>query len=308
MARFISIPPRHAASRLAFTFLSAALAFTGSPQLFAASPSEHQAPKGAVVSVVTAKKACFDDVMEITGALVAKEEVLVRPDREGLQISQVLVEAGDQVEAGQALALLVSADSQPGGGTPLSIQAPAAGVISFASATIGAIASARAEPLFRIIARGELELSAELPVKYLSRLSNGLPAKIKVAGIGGLAGRVVFISKTIDPSTQLGEVRLSIGTDERLKAGALGWALINSGQRCDGLAVPLSALLYSEEGTVVEVVRDGRVESEFVTTGLQSGESIEILQGLAEGDVIVARAAAFLRDGDRVTPAPGSEP
>ena len=90
----------------------------------------------------------------------------------------------------------------------------------------------------------------------------------------------------------------------------LGRAFVNSGQRCDSLAVPLSALLYSEEGTVVEVVRDGRIESEFVTTGLQSAEDVEILQGLAEGDVVVARAAAFLRDGDRVKPAPdaGSKP
>lgn len=305
VGRLILVLPRKAALGLALAVLPAVLVIAPA----AASPPEPQAPKGAVVSVATARKACFDDVTEITGALVAKQEVLVRPDREGLQISQVLVEAGDRVEAGQALALLVTPDSQQGSASPVTVQSPAGGVVSFASASVGAIASARAEPLFGIIGGGELELSAQLPVKYLSRLSYGLPAKIKVAGIGELDGRVEFISKTIDPATQLGEVRLSTDIDERLKAGMLGWAIINSGQRCNGLAVPLSALLYSEEGTVVEVVRDGRVESEFVTTGLQSGENVEILQGLAEGDIVVARAAAFLRDGDQVTPAPrGSEP
>ena len=298
------VPPRKAAWGRALTVLPAALASAWAAQLLTASPSEPQAPKGVVVSVATVRKTCFDDVTEITGALVAKEEVLVRPDREGWQISQVLVEAGDRVEAGQALALLVPPDSQQGGGPPASLQAPAAGVVSFARALIGTIESARAEPLFQIIAGGKLELSTQLPVKYISKLSYGLPAKIKVAGIAELTGRVAFISKTVDPSTQLGEVRVSISTDERLKAGMLGRAFVNSGQRCDSLAVPLSALLYSEEGTVVEVVRDGRIESEFVTTGLQSAEDVEILQGLAEGDVVVARAAAFLRDGDRVTPAP----
>jgi len=288
-----------------FVFPAAFLVYAFASPIPGADPAEHQALKGAMVTVATAKKACFDDFLAFTGAFIPKQEVEVRPDREGLQISQVLVEEGDTVEAGQEMAELVSPEPQPGS-APVYLQAPAAGVVSSTGAVIGTLASARALPLFRIIAAGKLEFSAELPVKYLSELLDGLPAKIKVAGIGELEGRVTFVAKTVDPATQLGEVRLSAGTSGQLKAGTLGRASIKSRQRCSGLAVPLSALLYSEEGTVVEAVRDGRVETEFVTTGLQSGGNVEILQGLAEGEIVVARAAAFLRDGDRVTPAPGA--
>ena len=63
-------------------------------------------PVGAAVSVVKASRACFKDAVEVTGALVPREEVLVRPDREGLQISKVYVEAGDTVKSGQLLARL----------------------------------------------------------------------------------------------------------------------------------------------------------------------------------------------------------
>ena len=254
------------------------------------------------MSVTKAKKTCFDDKTEITGGLVPKDEVLVRPDREGYQISKVLVEAGAKVIAGQALAQLANPEAQQGTGDPVSVQAPVAGIIGKASAVIGTIASARAEPLFQIIAGGELELLAQISTKSLSKLSSGLPAKLKVVGVGELPGRVRFVSKTVDSTTQLGEVRVSISFDERLKAGMFGRAIINSGQRCDRVAVPLSALLYGEGVSVVQVVRDERIESRIVTTGLQSQGNVEIRQGIVEGDMVVARAGAFLRDGDRVTP------
>ncbi len=51
-----------------------------------------------------AKRECFKDYVDVTGVLVPKEEVLVRPDREGLQIAKVFVEAGDTVKSGQVLA------------------------------------------------------------------------------------------------------------------------------------------------------------------------------------------------------------
>lgn len=294
-------------SRIATLRLPALVIPTGlflgvaSPVL-AASPPETKVSKGPAVSVTKAKKTCFDDTEEITGGLVPKAEVLVRPDREGYLISKVLVEAGAKVNAGQALAQLANPEVQQGSGDPVSVQAPVAGLVGKASAVVGTMASARAEPLFQIITGGELELSAQISTKSLSKLSSGLPAKIKVVGVGELPGRVRFVSNTVDPATQLGEVHVSIGYDERLKPGMFARAIINLGRRCDRAAIPQSALLYGEEGSVVQVVRDERVESRIVTTGLKSAGKIEILQGIVEGDMVVARAGAFLRDGDRVVP------
>ncbi|WGJ13031.1 efflux RND transporter periplasmic adaptor subunit [Methylocapsa sp. D3K7] len=295
-------------SRIATLGLSALVVPTGlflsaASQVFAASVPETKVSKGAAVSVTRAKKTCFDDTEEITGGLVPKAEVLVRPDREGYLISKVLVEAGAKVNAGQALAQLANPEVQQGSGDPVSVQAPVAGLVGKASAVVGTMASARAEPLFQIIAGGELELSAQITTKNLSKLSAGLPAKIKVVGVGELpGGRVRFVSNTVDPATQLGEVHVSTGHDERLKPGMFARATINLGRRCDRAAIPQSALLYGEDGTVVQVVRDERVESRIVTTGLQSDGKVEILQGIVEGDMVVARAGAFLRDGDRVIP------
>src|SRR3954447_22489947 len=130
------------------------------------------------VTVARTTNICFSDTLQVTGIVVPRNEILVRPDREGLQISQVLVEPGDTVVSGQVLARLTPPEGQQGGGTTVAIQAPAAGVVTSRSAVVGTLASARAEPLFRIAAKGEMELLAETPVKSLATVAANQTAKI----------------------------------------------------------------------------------------------------------------------------------
>jgi hypothetical protein len=53
-------------------------------------------------------------------------------------------------------------------------------------------------------------------------------------------------------------------------------------------------LLYGEWVSVVQVVRDERIETRIVTIGLQSEGNVEIRQGIVDGEMVVARAGAFL--------------
>jgi len=259
------------------------------------------------VTVSRTKNICFSDTVQVTGVLAPRNEVLVRPDREGLQISQVLVEAGDAVVSGQVLARLIPPDGQPGGGTGTAVQAPAAGIITAISAVIGTTASARAEPLFRIAAKGEMELLGEAPVANLAGLAPDQAAKVTIVGLGELNGKVRLVSTAINPTTQLGQVRVFIGGDQRLRAGAFGRANIETGRRC-GAAVPLSAVLYGPSGALVQVVRDGRVETRTVSIGLLADGQAEVREGLTEGEMVIARAGAFVREGDRVRPVPVDDP
>jgi len=58
---------------------------------------------------------------------------------------------------------------------------------------------------------------------------------------------------------------------------------------------------------VVQVIRRNRVETKRVEIGLMSGGNIEVRDGLNEGDVVVARAGALLREGDPVRPVMAAE-
>jgi HlyD family secretion protein len=272
---------------LAFLLLTLA-----SPALAA---DEAEAPKGAAVTVLTVAKACFGDIVEVSGIIIAREETMVRPERPGLKVSEILTEAGDTVTAGQTLARL----TLPEGGIA-QVQAPVAGLIEASTATIGAVASAKGEALFTIIARSEYDLVGLVPVEDIGKIQVGQTARIKIPGAGEVDGKVRRIAPTIEPNSQLGQAFIGITTNRRLLVNSSGRAMIKTGQSCDNVSVPLTAVLYGEAGTVVQVVRRARVETRSVDVGLMSGGHVEIRKGLNEGDVVVARAGALLREGDPV--------
>ncbi len=276
------------------------------PQAGTAQRSQTGTTADMAVTVARTKRECFSNAIQVTGVLVPRREILVRPDREGLQISQVLVGPGDTVVSGQVLARLIPPDGQSGGGGSVAVQAPAAGIISARFAVIGSTASARAEPLFRIVAQGEMELLADVSAGRHADLAANQSAKIEVVGVGELDGKVSLVSQAINPTTQLGEVRVFIGSDPRLRVGTFGRATVSVGRRC-APAVPLSAVLWGTEGAIVQVVRDNQIETRRVSIGLLAAGQVEIREGLREGDMVVARAGAFLREGDRVKPMPAAE-
>ena len=264
---------------------------------------ETGAPKGAAVTVLKAVKQCFSAIVEVSGILLPKEETAVRPDRPGLKVAEVLVDAGEIVTAGQALARL----NLPEGGTTV-VQAPIAGLVSSSTAVIGAVASGKGEALFSIIPRSEFDLVGLVPVRDMSKLAIDQTARVKIVGAGEVDGKVRRVATTVEPNTQLGQVLITLTSTRRLLVNSSARALIKTGQSC-GVAVPLTAILYGNAGTVVQVVRRDRVETRRVEVGLMSAGQVEIREGLVEGDIVVARAGALLREGDPVRPiAAGADP
>ena len=251
-------------------------------------------PKGAAVTVLKASKFCFGNNVEVSGILLPREETAVRPERFGLKVAEVLVDAGETVSAGQVLARL----NLPEGGS-VQVQAPIAGTISNSTAVVGALASGKGEALFSIIARGEFDLVGMVPTRDIAKLQVNQAARIKILGAGEVDGKVRRLAPTVEPNSQLGQVFLGITTNRKLLVNSSGRATIKTGQSC-GVSVPLTAILYSTAGTVVQVVKRDRVETRRVETGLMSAGQVEIREGIQEGDIVVARAGALLREGDPV--------
>jgi len=286
-------PRRQTAMRVTALVFAASICAASQPGLAA---DDTDAPKGAAVTVLKAAKFCFSAIVEVSGILVARNEVALRPERPGLKVAEVLADAGEAVTAGQPLARL----SLPEGGT-VAVQAPVAGLVSSSSAVTGSMASGRGEALFSIIAGNEFDLVGQVPTGDLSKLVVDQSATIKIVGAGEVAGKVRRVSVTVEPNSQLGQVFVSVTSTKRLLVNSAGRALIKTGESC-GVAVPLTAILYGTGGTIVQVVRRQRVETRRVEVGLMSGGQVEIREGVSEGDIVVARAGALLREGDPVRP------
>jgi RND family efflux transporter MFP subunit len=387
---------------LALAFVMISLTLVGRSLPRPAGPAESQAAKelamaelfAPVVTVARVSPADFTETVLATGSLVAREEILVVPEVEGLRITEVLADEGQRVEKGQVLARLVSdtldaqlaqndaalartaaaiaqakssivqaearlvesrnalerakplrqsghlteavydqreqaartAEAQLAAARDglrvaeaeraqveaqrreltwrrgrVEVRAPADGIISRRMARVGGYAAGAAEPLFRIVAKGELELDAEVVETRLAAIAAGQEARVAVAGLGEVAGTVRLVSPEVDKATRLGRVRIFLGDNPGLRVGAFARASIETAAS-SGLAVPASAVLYGPDGPTVQVVRGNRVETRAIKTGLAANALVEVRGGLADGDLIVSRAGTFLRDGDTVRP------
>lgn len=186
------------------------------------------------------------------------------------------------------------------------IKAPVDGVVSRRTTRVGSIASAVNEPMFRIVARGEIELEGEITENQLAKVRIGQPVRIEIVGATQpIEGKVRIVPAEIDKATRLAKVRVFLGVRPDLKIGAFARGFVETA-RDKGLAVPASAILYGRDGASVQVVRDGKIETRRIVTGLRADALAEVKEGLTEGDVVVEKSGTFLRDGDAVRPMPGS--
>ena len=179
------------------------------------------------------------------------------------------------------------------------VVAPVAGFVSARTGELGALAGGSGDPLFTIIEDGRVEFAGDVIETALPDLKIGARATIRVAGLGEISGTVRLVPAAVDPVTRLGFVRIELEQKPGLRAGLFGYGWVTTAVR-DAVTVPIAAVLSDGDGDRVQVVEDGVIETRPVQAGLIWDGRREIVDGLAEGEDIVARAGAFFRTGDHV--------
>jgi multidrug efflux pump subunit AcrA (membrane-fusion protein) len=260
-------------------------------------PEEKDTQSQALVVVTKSTNACFSDLVRVTGFVVPRREAVVGADQEGSKVTDLFVREGDTVTENQELARLSAPPQQQGAARsgPISLKAPAAGLLTGVRTIVGAPASPQAGPMFKIAVNNELELDAEVPSVHLLKLNPGATARISRDDAPDLPGRVRLVSPQIDRTTQLGHVRISLTNNPSLKVGMFVRASIDAKRSC-GVAIPRTAI----DHLTVQVVKGGTVETRRVRVGLGSETLTEILNGLDVGEIVVADAGSSLHDGDKV--------
>uniref|UniRef100_Q07T72 Secretion protein HlyD n=1 Tax=Rhodopseudomonas palustris (strain BisA53) TaxID=316055 RepID=Q07T72_RHOP5 len=282
--------PAHANSFCA-TVLAAVLAGLVGIAVPDTGSAQSATTSGAQVIVARAGNACFSDMVRVTGFVVPRKEAQLGVDGEGARVAELLVREGDSVTENQDLIRLTGA-----GGTR-TLKAPAAGMVTQIATMAGAPASPQAGPLLKLAVGGELELDVEVPGIHAAKLSPGATARISRDDAPDLVGRVRRVAPQIDRVTQLGHIRVSFTNTPSLKVGMFARATIDARRSC-GVSIPRTAV----DRLAVQVVKGNIVETRKVRLGLVSDDAIEILEGLREGELVVADAGTSLHDGDQVKP------
>jgi HlyD family secretion protein len=185
------------------------------------------------------------------------------------------------------------------------IKAPFPGVIIERNARVGAIASGAGAPLFVIMRDGALELRADVAEQDVIRLAPGQSVSLRAIGMSDrMTGKVRLVEPVVAEASRLGKVRVSLDGSGNVMSGQFAEAEILVAER-ETLSLPVTAVSTGADGaSVLRVGADGTVERIPVKTGIRDGALIEIVDGIGEGDLVVARAGAFVRPGERVRPIP----
>ncbi|WP_242217695.1 efflux RND transporter periplasmic adaptor subunit [Shinella zoogloeoides] len=187
------------------------------------------------------------------------------------------------------------------------VKSPVAGIVSARTAKIGAIATGAASPLFTVIRDGEIELKADVAEDAVLKLAPEQKVTVTLAGgAAKLTGTVRLVEPTLDPQSRLGHVYIRFTEPDKARAGMFASAEIVVAEK-KGIALPLSAITTADGKTVARKVENGIVTLVPVETGIQDGQLVEIVSGLATGDEVVAKAGAYVRDGDRINPVHGEQ-
>jgi len=224
-----------------------------------------------------------------------------------LRLDELLVKEGDSVSSGQKLARLgrLTSNDAPdhvdAAAPDFFLYAPAAGKIFKVAATVGETVSDQTEPLIQIAVKDEFELQAQIPAAQIGQLERGQTARIDFGAGQDMLGKLRLEPGAVNRVSQLGEARISLEGAQHPPPGTFAHVSIDAHRRC-GVSVPRTAILQQSEVTSVQVIRDNIVTTRQIRLGLLSEDAAEVVDGLFQGELIVAHAGTSLHDGDAVIP------
>lgn len=153
-----------------------------------------------------------------------------------------------------------------------------------------------------------IKLDFSVPEVFLSALQEGLPITARTSAYPDVEfkGRVGSIDSRLDPVSRSIVVRAHIDNpDGRLRPGMfLTVKLIRPG--APALMLPEEALVPEGSKKYVFIVVDGKAVRTEVETGRRRPGEVEIVSGLAEGDLVVTQGTQKIRDGVPVTVVQGT--
>ncbi len=169
------------------------------------------------------------------------------------------------------------------------VRSPFSGVVVDKLANLGDLA-APGKPLLTMYEQGRLRLAVNVPENLVGSVHVGQPLAFRVDALNRqTTGKVAEIVPSSDPSSRTVVVRVHLDDTADAVPGMFGRVLLPMKPE-PVLALPASAVVRAGQLTMVDVVREGRVERRIVQVGRSYGNQLEVLSGLTPGETVVLRA------------------
>lgn len=179
------------------------------------------------------------------------------------------------------------------------VLAPFNGVIGRLSYSVGAFVSP-GDVITKLWNEASLYVDVRVADSDAARLRTGMVFNVEDGITEEVLGQgvVTFISPDIDTSTRSVLVRGEIPNDsDELRTGLFIAVSLTVEDKSDAIIVPSEALVFALAGTFVFKVVDGKAERVPVDLGIEHEDVVEIVKGLAPGDVVITDGRSRVRHG-----------
>jgi RND family efflux transporter MFP subunit len=230
----------------------------------------------------------------------AKRSLSIVKDKAGSQANDI---ASGQVDSASAQADLAHSQLDA-----TVIRSPIAGRISYRGVEAGEMVDS-STLAFVVIDDSSVIAEAGLSERQVGLVRRGMIFEVAVPGLGPkpFAGKVDSVSPAADPRSLLYAVRVRLPNGSgSLKGGMIARLRVPLETRRGAVLAPERAV-FSENGgdyafvAAADAQGKYRAEKRLLKLGESDGESVEILEGLSPGELVVVEGKEFIGSGDAIS-------
>src|SRR5258708_38695833 len=164
--------------------------------------------------------------------------------------------------------------------------------------------AAAGTPLLTVMDTSSVIARAHIPQDQAALLKLGDKATITVPGEEDpVDGKVTVVSPALDPNSTTVEVWVQAKNSKgRLRPGTSVQISMLARAVPNSVVIPAAAVLTAPDGSnyVMVAGSDNRAHQKTVKTGIRQGDQLQILDGVADGDRVVASGAYGLPDNTKI--------
>jgi membrane fusion protein, macrolide-specific efflux system len=262
---------------------------------------------------VEVKRQAIEDAVDATGSVLPLNRVEIKPPISG-RIEKLVVDEGQSVRPGQTVAWMSSNDRAAildaarakgpeelkrweDAYKPTPIVASLPGVVILRNAVVGQTVSA-SEVVYAVA--DTLIVQAQVDESEIGKVRRGMPAKITLDAypdqtVDAEVFDILYEGKSVSNVVTYGVKVRPVKVPDFFRSQMTANVSFIVGRKEDALVVPSFAVKESTDGLKQVLVRaeNGKPETRVVKTGIESGESVEILEGVKEGETLLARQERY---------------
>jgi membrane fusion protein, multidrug efflux system len=190
------------------------------------------------------------------------------------------------------------------------IVAPFAGIVGLRQVSVGEYITP-GQALVGLDAIDPIKVDFKVPEKYLPTVHTGQSIEIKVDAYPNetFKGEVYAIDPRVDIEGRSIFIRARVpNDDQKLRPGQFARVTLIHEVKPDALTVPEAAIVPKGEDQFVFKVVDGKALLSRVSIGTRREGRVELVEGVAAGELVITAGQLKIRDGAAVTVVPAQEP